>query len=320
MFLFLLLQSTFCFCLLAFYLLKRTCLPAFGPRSTFFHGLPCGPVTESNQHSMGPAGKLTNIRQGDGSIEEYAGRFWEVARRSATEKTCLLVFFWGGLSEPFKSRMPYWNPEELLEDYLNLALHLSGSAFRVGSMAASAHLAPEVAASAPEAAVPPHTAPKMVASAHGSPEVAVPAHIPLEAAVTIHQPPKASSSFLGHLRPITSVQDPPLMSVREALSVRVLSEEVVRSQKAPKVTLTESAPEPAPFREQTESAPEPAPFPGADRVRSRARSVPGADRVRSRARSVPGADRVRSRARSVPGAHAVRSVLGAHAVLRPFIY
>ncbi len=193
---------------------------------------------------MGPAGKLTNIRQGDGSIEEYAGRFWEVARRSATEKTCLLVFFWGGLSEPFKSRMPYWNPEELLEDYLNLALHLSGSAFRVGSMAASAHLAPEVAASAhkaPEAAVPPHTAPEMVASAHGSPEAVVPAHIPLEAVVTAHQPPKASSPFLGHLGLITSVQDPPLMSVRAALSVRVLSKEVVRSQKAPKVTLTGSA-------------------------------------------------------------------------------
>ncbi len=183
---------------------------------------------------MGPAGKLTNIRQGDGSIEEYAGRFWEVARRSATEKTCLLVFFWGGLSEPFKSRMPYWNPQELLEDYLNLALHLSGSAFRVESMAASAHLAPEMAASA-------HKAPEMVASAHGSPEAAVTAHIPLEEAVTAHQPPKASSTFLGYLWLITNGQDPPLMSVRAALSVRILSKEVVRSQKSPKVTLTGSA-------------------------------------------------------------------------------
>ncbi len=70
--------------------------------------------------------------------------------------------------------MPYWNPEELLEDYLNLALHLSGSAFRVESMAASAH-------KAPEAAVHLHTAPEMVASAHGSPEAALPAHILREA-------------------------------------------------------------------------------------------------------------------------------------------
>ncbi len=42
-----------------------------------------------------------------------------------------MVFFWGGLAEPFKSRMPYWHPEESLEKYVNLALHLSGSAFRV---------------------------------------------------------------------------------------------------------------------------------------------------------------------------------------------
>ncbi len=64
-------------------------------------------------------------------MEEYAGHFWEVARRSATDKTCLLVFFWGGLAEPFKSRMPYWVPEESLADYINLALSLSGAAFRV---------------------------------------------------------------------------------------------------------------------------------------------------------------------------------------------
>ncbi len=161
---------------------------------------------------MGPAGKLINIRQGDGSIEEYARRFWEVARRSATEKTRLLVFFWGGLAEPFKARMPYWNPEESLEGYLNLALRLSGSAFRVESAAEPARDFSEAAApphEAPDAAMPAHTAPEvamstntapeMVASAHGSPEAAVHAHIPLEAAVTAHQAPKASSPFLGHL-------------------------------------------------------------------------------------------------------------------------
>ncbi len=81
----------------------------------------------------------------------------------------------------------------------------------------------------------------MVASAHGSPEAPVTAHIPLEAAVTAYQPPKASSPFLGYLGLITNGQDPPLMSVRAALSVRVLSKEVVRSQKSPKATLTGSA-------------------------------------------------------------------------------
>ncbi len=52
-----------------------------------------------------------------------------VARRSAMEKACLMVTFWGGLGEPFRSCMPYWNPEESLEDYINLALSLS--AFRM---------------------------------------------------------------------------------------------------------------------------------------------------------------------------------------------
>ncbi len=47
------------------------------------------------------------------------------------ENTCLLIIFWGGMAEPFRSRIPYWVPEESLEDYINLALNLSGSAFRV---------------------------------------------------------------------------------------------------------------------------------------------------------------------------------------------
>ncbi|KAF4112101.1 hypothetical protein G5714_006896 [Onychostoma macrolepis] len=80
---------------------------------------------------MGPAGKFLDIRQGDRSIEDYAGDFVRMARQSATEKTCLMVIFWGGLADPFKSLMPYWAPEESLEDYINLALQLSGSAFRV---------------------------------------------------------------------------------------------------------------------------------------------------------------------------------------------
>ncbi len=80
---------------------------------------------------MGPAGRLFNIRQGDGKIEEYARHFLGVVRRSATEKTCLMVNFWGGLAEPFKSLMPYRVPEESLEDYINLAMNLSGLALRV---------------------------------------------------------------------------------------------------------------------------------------------------------------------------------------------
>ncbi len=98
-------------------------------------------------------------------MEEYAGHFLEVARRSATEKTCLLVFFWGGLAEPFMSRMPYWVQEESLEDYINLALSLSGLAFSMELAAVPAHVTPEVEAST-------HKAPEAAGSADVSSEVA----------------------------------------------------------------------------------------------------------------------------------------------------
>ncbi len=78
---------------------------------------------------MGPAVKLLNVRQGERWIEDYARDFMGVARQSAMENTCLI--FWGGLAEPFRSRMLYWVPVESLEDYINLALNLSDSAFRV---------------------------------------------------------------------------------------------------------------------------------------------------------------------------------------------
>ncbi len=87
---------------------------------------------------MGPGRKLLNVRQGARNIEVYTRDFVGVARQSATEEACLMFFWGGGLTKPFKSRMPYWHPEESLEEYINLALYLSGSAFRV-------ELAPEPA-------------------------------------------------------------------------------------------------------------------------------------------------------------------------------
>ncbi len=64
--------------------------------------------------TMGPGRKIPNVHQGDQTIEVYARDFVGVARQSATEEACLIVFFWGGLAEPFKSRMPYWHPEDSL--------------------------------------------------------------------------------------------------------------------------------------------------------------------------------------------------------------
>ncbi len=173
------------------------------------------------QANMGPAGRFLHIRQGDRSMEDYARDFIGGARRSATEKTCLMVFFWGGLAEPFKSRMPYWTPEESLEDYINLALHLSGSAFRVEVAAEFAHVDhrglirsmqdsplmswraawsarnPPKAASAhrsPEAAVSVHGSPEAAVSAHSPPEAAVPAHSSSEAVVPTQSSPEAAVS------------------------------------------------------------------------------------------------------------------------------
>ncbi len=83
--------------------------------------------------TMGPGRKILNVHQGDQTIEVYARDFVGVARQSVTEEACLVVFFWGGLVEPFKSQMPYWHPEDSLEGYINLALSLSGSTFRMES-------------------------------------------------------------------------------------------------------------------------------------------------------------------------------------------
>ncbi len=68
-----------------------------------------------------------------GTLMFYARDFVGVARQSAKEEACLMLFFWGGLAEPFKSQMPYWHPEASLEEYINLALSLSGSAFGMES-------------------------------------------------------------------------------------------------------------------------------------------------------------------------------------------
>ncbi len=92
---------------------------------------------------MSPAGRLFNIHQGDGKIDEYGRHSLGVARQSAMEKTFLMVIFWGGLAKPFKFCMPYWVPEESLEDYINLALNLSGSAPEPALFREPAESAPE---------------------------------------------------------------------------------------------------------------------------------------------------------------------------------
>lgn len=47
----------------------------------------------------------------------------------ATERTWLMVCFWGGPAEPFRSLMPFWPAGENMEDYINLALQVSDYAY-----------------------------------------------------------------------------------------------------------------------------------------------------------------------------------------------
>ncbi|XP_016351136.1 predicted GPI-anchored protein 58 [Sinocyclocheilus anshuiensis] len=155
---------------------------------------------------MGPAGNFLNVCQGDRCIEDYARDFVGVARQSATERTCSMVCFWGGLTEPFKSLMPFWHPEEALEDYVNLALQLSGSAVRM-------ELAAEPAHSSPEAAIP------------GSSEASSAA-------------PSTSRPFLEHRGLVRSVREPPLMSVRAAWSARRFPEAAVSARSSPEAAVS----------------------------------------------------------------------------------
>ncbi|KAF4097197.1 hypothetical protein G5714_021205 [Onychostoma macrolepis] len=77
---------------------------------------------------MGPAGKFLNVRQGDRSIEDYARDFVGVARQSAAERTCLMIFS-GRPSRALQVLMPYWHPSHWR--YINRALYLRGSSSRV---------------------------------------------------------------------------------------------------------------------------------------------------------------------------------------------
>ncbi len=274
---------------------------------------------------MGLEGRLFNIRQGDGKIEEYARHFLGVARRSAMENICLMVVFWGGLAEPFKSRMPYWVPEELLEDYINLALNLSGSAFRV-ELAAEPAPVQKPTESAPEPVPfrePTESAPEPAPfrePTESAPEPA-PFREPIESApepAPFREPTESAPEPAPFREPTESAPEPapfrePTECAPEPAPFREPTE--CAPEPAPFREPTQSAPEPAPFREPTQSAPEPAPFrePTQTPLQSPLRSG-SPHRLRSRVRSSPGADGVRSRVRSVPGAHAVCSVPGAHAV------
>ncbi len=231
---------------------------------------------------------LFALKQGSRSLENHIREFLACAHYSDLPAIILIDIFCDGINQPLQTQLRREGPRSSLSCFLEFALLTVGSLFTVGVTdedrnTASCH---KMAAS-PE----PHNSP-------AKPESALPRPAKLEFPARMATTPADAPLWPGL---ITSVLDPPLVSVRAAGIPRFAPEPT------PSQELAESAPEPAPSQELAESAPEPAPSQELAEVRSRARSVPGARRVRSRARSVPGARRVRSRARSVPGARRVRS-------------
>ncbi len=81
---------------------------------------------------MDPAVKMMFLRQGTRSIEDYVVDFLELAHLTHLDDLCLMIFFRGGLSEPLRSIMPPHDPNWMLENYIDIALQLSGSPFTVG--------------------------------------------------------------------------------------------------------------------------------------------------------------------------------------------
>ncbi len=241
----------------------------------------------------GPGRKIPNVHQGDQTIEVYARDFVGVARQSATEEACLMVFFWGGLAEPFKSRMPYWHPEESLEGYVNLALSLSGSTFRMES---------------PQSPLRPVSR----QSPLQSPLRPVSRQSPLQSPL---RPVSRQSPLQSPLRPVS--RQSPLQSPLRPVSRQSPLQSPLRSG-SPRSPLRSGSPAGPSVPGSTQSA----------SVRSHAvRSVPGAPRspapVREthrfrihRVRSSPGSTR---RSAPVREPTQIRSVPGAHGSPLPFL-
>ncbi len=81
---------------------------------------------------MDLAVKMMFLHQGTRSIEDYVVDFLELAHLTHLDEICLIIFFRGGLSEPLSSIMPLHDPNWTLENYIDIALQLSGSPFTVG--------------------------------------------------------------------------------------------------------------------------------------------------------------------------------------------
>ncbi len=189
---------------------------------------------------MNPAVRMMLLRQGTRSIEEYVADFLELAHLTQLDEICLMIFFRGGLSEPLSLIMPLHEATWTLEEYSDLALKLSCFPFTVGVEEEENHS--PIGTSTAEtchkmAADPePHNSPAKPESAlimPAKPESALARPAKPESPARMATTPADAPLWPGL---ITSVLDPPLVSVRAA-----------------------GIPRSAPFQELAESAPKPAP-------------------------------------------------------------
>ncbi len=239
---------------------------------------------------------LFALKQGSRSLENHIREFLACAHYSDLPDIILIDIFCDGINQPLQTQLRREGPRSSLSCFLEFALLTVGSLFTVGVTdedrdTASCH---KMAAS-PE----PHNSP-------AKPESALPRPAKLEFPARMATTPADAPLWPGL---ITSVLDPPLVSVRAAGIPRFApepapSQELAESapEPAPSQELAESAPEPAPSQELAESAPEPAP--SQELAESAPEPAPSQELAKSAPEPAPSQElaEVRSRARSVPGA------------------
>ncbi len=80
---------------------------------------------------MDPAGRILQIHQGDRPVEDYVEEFCGLCCLVVFNDTALKDIFRFGLSHEISCLMPPHTPHWSLQQYIDFALRISGSAFTV---------------------------------------------------------------------------------------------------------------------------------------------------------------------------------------------
>ncbi len=196
---------------------------------------------------------LFALKQGPRSLEHHIREFSACAQDSDLPDIILIDIFCDGINQPLQTQLRREGPRSSLSCFLEFALTI-GSLFTVGVAEEDHNAAPcHKMAADPESQNSP-----------AKPESALTRPAKPESPARMATTPADAPLWPGLM---TSVLDPPLVSVRAAGIPRFVAEpalirELAESapEPAPIRELAESAPEPAPIRELAESAPEPAPI------------------------------------------------------------